>query len=252
MTRFFERYAVRKIRRNFHAVHVDPSSMPTIKKIQDQTDPTILLMNHPCWWDPITIMFISGFYLRERTHSAPMEISQLRRFRIFRKVGLFGIDPDHPETPAKMDAYIQEVFRLNPKALLWITPQGQFTDVRDKIRLRPGAAALAARNPQASVFCVGMEYNFWQDQKPELFLRFQPCLTEDLSTSGWYRAMRRAMQENLDALSKLVVRRDASAFIQPLGQSRAKTSLLYDWLLRLRGQHGDIKIRQNSKEGSNK
>ena len=60
------------------------------------------------------------------------------------------------------------------------------------------------------------------------------------------------MQENLDALSKLVVRRDASAFIQPLGQSRAKTSLLYDWLLRLRGQHGDIKIRQNSKDGSNK
>lgn len=251
ITKFFERYAVRKVRRNFHAVHVDPTSTPTIKAIQEQTSPTILLMNHPSWWDPLTIMFISGFYLPGRVHSAPMDITQLRRFKIFRKVGLFGIDPEHPETPGVMDAYIRQVFTENPKTLLWITPQGQFTDVRSKLSLRPGAAALAASYPDVSVFCISVEYSFWQDQQPELFLRFRSCTTQDRSTSGWFRVMRQAMQENLDALATLVIQRDPDAFLQPLGKGQARTSRLYDWLLRFRGQHGEIETRQQTKERSN-
>ena len=179
-----------------------------------------------------------------------MDITQLRRFKIFRRVGLFGIEPEHPETPGRMSAYVQEVFEKDPKTLLWITPQGQFTDVRANLNLRPGAAALAASQPDVSVFCVAVEYCFWQDQKPELFLRFRSCETQDRSTSGWFRVMRQVMQENLDALSALVIQRDPEAFNQPLGKGKAKTSRLYDWILRLRGQHGDIQTRQPSKERS--
>ncbi len=252
VTKFFERYSIRKIRRSFHTVHVDPTSIQTIEKIQQQTQPSIILMNHPSWWDPLTIMLIAGLYLRNRVHCAPMDIVQLRRYRIFRKIGAFGIDPEHPQTPAKMNTYIEEVVAQHPNALLWITPQGQFTDVRDAVNLRPGAAALAAKHTKASVFCVGVEYNYWQDQKAELFLRFQTCNTDDRSTSGWFRAMRQAMSENLDTLSQLVIKRDPSNFLQPLGSGRSRTSRVYDLMLRLRGQEGEIQTRPSSQKRSKK
>ena len=67
-----------------------------------------------------------------------------------------------------MKRHVLERLERSPGTLLGLTPQGRFTDPREPIRLRPGAAAIAAsceRSPRVVV--VSIEYVFWQDARPE-------------------------------------------------------------------------------------
>ena len=65
--------------------------------------------------------------------------------------------------------------------MLWITPQGQFSDVRERpIVFKPGMAALAARVPRCAVLPLAIEYVFWNERTPEVLLSFgEPVLVGD-------------------------------------------------------------------------
>ena len=127
--------------------------------------------------------------------------------------------------------------------VLLLTPQGTLTDVRAPIRLRPGAAAMAASLPQVEVIAVAIEYAFWLDQRAEVFLRAVrvPPAADDRapSTADWHRAMQVSMQENAAALAAQVIARDPAAFEVLVG---GETSVhpVYDWWLRLWGRDGAI------------
>ena len=70
---------------------------------------------------------------------------------------------------------------LNDGGVLWITPQGQFSDVRERpIVFKPGMAALAARVPRCAVLPLAIEYVFWNERTPEVLLSFgEPVLVGD-------------------------------------------------------------------------
>ena len=149
-----------------------------------------------------------------------------------------------------MRSYVLDGFRENPKAVLWLTPQGRFTDVREPIRIRPGAANIAAQCDEIDVLSVAIEYAFWQDSRAEVLIRSVP-VPEPVkrTTTGWQRAMTHSMQQNADTLSELVRSRDASRFSSIIGD-RARTSFFYDLMLKLRGREGEIAARRESDKES--
>lgn len=244
--RFFGWWARDKIiAKKFHAVRVCMDNRTTLAELNTHPGPVLALTNHIGWWDPLFMLAMHITELPDRTLRAPMDAKQLERFRLFRKLGCFGIDPDEPASLPLMGDYVAEYFKTDPSPTLWVTPQGRFADVREEIRIRPGAAATAARADNPAVICMNFEYAFLVDQKPEAFIRFERVETPEApSTTGWHRAMQDAIRRNAAELATLVIARDTDAFEKILG-SGTKNQPIYDLWLKLRGKGGAIDDRRD-------
>ncbi len=242
----FTWYTRRLFRKSFHAVRFESESLEVLRNLNDDEFPLLVLMNHSSWWDPLVGVLLANEALPSRSSLAPMDRDQLERFKFMRKLGIFGIDPDDPASETALHRYVCRAFEGMQHPTLWITPQGRFTDVREPMRLRPGAASLASRLDECRVVSIAIEYSFWQDQKPEVFLRAAQCRTEIASTTAWHRAMTAAMQSNASQLAELVISRDPSPFTCIAGGEVARINPLYDLWLRLRGKSGSIRARRSS------
>lgn len=235
---FFASYVRWRTRRCFHAVRI--AQPEVLRGFEADASPLIVMMNHPGWWDPLTAVLVQQALLRGRPGMAPMDQTQLEKFRFFRHLGLFGIDPDESKNKTAMLEYVHREWARSPRTVLWITPQGRFADVRAELELRPGAAAIAARTPGVRVVSLSIEYSFWLDQRPEMFLRLAPVAgPEKPSMARWHRALKEGMAENAAALAELVIARNPWAF-ESLLESRAGINPAMNFLLRLRGKSPDI------------
>ena len=93
---------------------------------------------------------------------------------------------------------------------------------------------------------VAIEYVFWQESRPEALVRIHDVEPpEQPTTAGWQRAMTSAMQANADALEILARERNPDHFESIVGD-RARTSPVYDLMLKLRGRGGEIAARRDT------
>jgi len=237
--------------KGFHGVHLEPGSIEVLRELNAHQGPAIALGNHPGWWDPMVAVLLTREFLPERPMLAAMDRTELERFGILRRLGIFGIEPDDPNSlPAQIE-FLAGRFAQRPRAVFWITPQGRFTDVREPVRLRPGAAAVAARlDPSPRVVALAMDYCFWNDRKPELCMRVcrvpaEPRSGVKCSTSDWMRTMTREMQSNQDALTELALRRNPKDWVAVVdSRAHQSTNPVYDLWLRLRGRSGELRTHR--------
>lgn len=247
--RGFARYVNRLFRSKFHAVRVVPGGTSLLRDIDRDQAPVMILLNHCAWWDPLLCVVLGSQLCPSRSGFGPMDAKMLKKFGLFKKLGLFGVDPDDPLALKPMVAYCLERFERDAKPTLWATPQGAFADVRDPIVLRPGMAAVAARTPGLRVVCVSVEYAFWLEQKPEAFLRIVEVPAPEVghegkaTTARWHRALTDAMNANAAELARLVRGRDAAAFDTLSGGGESRTNPVYDLWRRVTGRGGGIETR---------
>ena len=241
--RFFERHVRSMFRKRFHSVRLVRETMPVLHEVSRDDRPLIVAMNHSSWWDPLVPLLLHSEYFADRSPLAPMDRAQLEKFGFFRRLGIFGVDPDDPASLEAMGAYVLEHLRSAERPVFFVTPQGRFADVRTPIRLRPGVAAIASaavrEGLSPNVICLAIEYGFWIDQKPEVFLRVEACPGTHDSTTGWQRAITGAMQRNAEALAGAVMARDPDAFVSISGGA-SRVHPLYDLILRLRGKSASL------------
>ena len=89
LVRFFTRHVKRfYLARNFHAVRLSRTGRPA--PVPDV--PLIVVLNHPSWWDPLVGLVLTELF-PDRAHYAPMDAHALLRYRIFERLGVFGIEP---------------------------------------------------------------------------------------------------------------------------------------------------------------
>ncbi len=258
LTRGFSIVVRRMFRKHFASVHAVKGSLEVLHSLDRRLGPAIVALNHSSWWDPLVCVLLVTSEVPSRTHMAPMDIAQLRRFKFMRKIGMFGVSPDDPRSLPRMTRHVMERFSREPMCTLWITPQGEFRDVRDEIALRPGAGAVAARaceQREIPVIALAIEYTFWEDKRPEVFLRVQrvepPALAAHASWSerieAWTSEIESAMRENQSSLAQLVMERDTRPFERFLGGKEGASHPFYDLWLRLRGKRGRIRARRAAK-----
>jgi 1-acyl-sn-glycerol-3-phosphate acyltransferase len=239
VVRVFTWYSERLLKKQFAAVRLEAGGEEHVRALDAVDGPVLVAMSHAAWWDPIVAGLLWRRFFATRTTLAPMDRQELERFAFMRRLGIFGLDPDDATALPAMVAYLEHAMAAHPKPTLVVTPQGRFTDVREPMVVRPGAAAAAARLGVQRAVALAVEYGFWNDKKPEIFLRAMPIEVPSgdaaRSTGRWQRALVEAMTENGRRLAELVRARDPSAFTNLLIEG-AKVHPVYDLWLRLTGR----------------
>lgn len=237
--RLFTWYVRRLFAKKFHTVRLARGSAAVLRELDSHEGPALVALSHSSWWDPLLALLL-GSLCPSRSGCAPMDVAMLRKFAFFRRLGIFGVDPDDPRGLPGMTAYVLERFASERKGTLWITPQGKFTDVRETVVLRPGAAAIASRaGPTLRAVVIAIEYGFWVDQKPEVFVRCASVCGDFTTTTQWHRALEVAMQANAAELAALVRAREPKAFEPLLRAATGGNPFMKAWL-KLRGKDAEL------------
>jgi 1-acyl-sn-glycerol-3-phosphate acyltransferase len=242
LVRLFSWYALRYVRRHFHAVRLSGSApMP-----EAAGSPVIVYMNHPAWWDPMIGIVVAKRFFGQRRHYAPMDAAALEKYRFFRRLGFFGVKPASTSGAMAFIRTGRAVLR-QPGGVLWLTPQGRFVDVRARpVVLQAGMARLAARVPGCVLVPLAVEYVYWEERFPEALLRFGEAVhvgdgtPEDCEELSGLLADRLA--EAQDVLAAEAIARSPRDFEVILG-GRSGVGGVYDWWrgmkARLKGKEFD-------------
>ncbi len=206
-------YARRLIAKRFSAVRVMTDGQPAF--LDGSADgPTILYANHASWWDPMVLMLVSHAYLRGRRVYAPIDADALQRYPVLARLGLFGVRPDSFAGTRTFFAVGREVLGT-ANAVLAMTPQGRFADVRQRpLTLRGGLAQLMQAVPEARAWPVAIEYPFWNEMRPEILIRFgqQPVVAGHVSRQSLADRLTDRLQDELDRLAEAACSRDPERF----------------------------------------
>ena len=151
-----------------------------------------------------------------RQHYAPMDASALRRYPILKRLGIFPVEIETARGAIQFLRTGQKI--LQSGGVLWITPQGQFSDPRVRpLLFKPGLAALAGRSGGCTLLPLAIEYPFWNERLPETLLHFgEPVHVSAESASTLEPRLIAALEATMNALREKTLTRHADAFEQTL------------------------------------
>lgn len=208
----FEGYLRWYIRRNFHALRLSLRGIPRLLTGRS----AVVFTNHPSWWDPALFIVLSRMMYPERPSYGPMDAAALEKYGFFRRVGIFGIGPDTPRGAARFLSVGGRILD-DPRAILWLTAEGDFTDARRRpVRFRRGIGHLAQRAAGTAFVPLAMEYPFWNERYPEALVSFgAPILPEsagDRSVDEWTDFFEARLSHLMDDLADDAMSRDHQRF----------------------------------------
>ncbi len=135
------------------------------------TRPVVGCVNHTNWWDGFVLYVFSHRYLPQDIYLAMEEVN-LRRYRFFTWMGVFGVDLTNPRTVLPGMRYavrLLQTVAATPR-LIWIFVQGKLLDARRPIDVKPGALFLA-RQTDAQVLPLVLRYEWLVESRPTIFVR---------------------------------------------------------------------------------
>lgn len=210
--------------RRFHGVRVSRTGLPIVPPGR----PVIIYTNHPSWWDPALFIVACTLLFPGRPGYGPMDERALGRYGLFRRFGVFGIELDSARGAAR---FLRVCLRVlsDPRSVLWITAEGEFTDARRRpVTLRPGLAHLARRVEGAVILPMAIEYSFWNESRPEALVRFGPPVEgRPADVAGWTALLEAELARTMDALAAESMTRNPGLF-HPLLRGGAGVGGVYD------------------------
>jgi 1-acyl-sn-glycerol-3-phosphate acyltransferase len=244
---WFTRYSRWYVGRHFHSVRLAGAEPPPL----DPAQPLVVCVNHASWWDPLLCLLASDCCFPGRAGFAPIDAVMLQRYRFFARLGFFGVEQQSTRGAARFLRTAEAILR-QPNTALWLTPEGRFTDPRQRpVSFKPGLGHLAARLTRATLVPLAVELTFWEERTPEALLLFgQPVEVvpgEVRTADEWTTLLERRLEAALDSLARLAQQREPAAFTTLL-RGGAGVGGVYDLWRRgrawLRGEsfnpsHGD-------------
>jgi len=238
LLKVFTWYVRRYVRKHLNAVRVSRAGgFPELT-----AEPVLVYMNHPSWWDPMIGMVIAEEFLGGHSHYAPIDEAQLKRYRFFSRLGFFGVRLGSLSGARTLLTTGGQIL-LQPGAILWLTPQGGFVDVRERpLSFFPGIGHLAKLIRRGMLLPIGVEYPFWEERHPEALVRFgEPVEAADLfgcNAGESTRLLESRLLATQEALAQESIRRDPTDFDIVLS-GRAGVGGVYDLWRRMRAwMHG--------------
>lgn len=231
LLRWFTWYSRRYLRRHFHSLRVSVRGLP----LGGSGLPLVIYSNHASWWDALVGLVLKEEFLSERNGFAPIDAKALEQYGMFRKLGFFGVDQG-TRRGAGQFLRTAETILHDPNALLVVTPQGRFADVRERpVRFAAGLGHLARRVERAVFLPMATEFVFWEERLPEILVRFgapveikrgEPGVYFD--AKSWTSWLEQKLTATQDALAAEAQRRNPEDF-QVVLSGGAGQGGIYDW-----------------------
>ncbi len=176
--------------------------------------------------------FINHRILAPRQLYAPIDATALEQYKVFKKLGFFGVEMNSTRGAASFLKTTKTIFE-RPNSALWLTPEGRFADVRDNTaELMPGLPHLCSKMKTGFVLPMSLEYVFWEERLPECLIRFGEVVSLAEHTPQtkhqWADELSQRLRGTQAALAELVKARSAEPF-ENLLQGKQGASGVYDW-----------------------
>lgn len=180
ISRWFAGLARGKFKKNFFRMSLTArSERPNF----EPRVPTIVIANHPNWWDALMVSYLSG-YVFKREYIGLFDAEQLERYGIFRQLGGFAMDfrgkadgsSAHLSEMAQFFRYVEQELTGRDR-LFWIFAQGDLVSAERAIDVKRGFAAIAARFDRVQILKLTWSYDFWFESKPEIVIDILPLET---------------------------------------------------------------------------
>jgi len=166
--RGFRWYARRCLARQFNALRVLKTAPPPVASAA----PMAFFLNHAAWWDPLVALFLAGKFPPQHRPFAPIDAEALQRYPSLERLGFFPVERSTGHGARQFLKGSMAVL-ASPNNSLWLTPQGHFTDIRDRpLRFEAGLSHLAARLPRIPFIPVAIEYAYWFERGAEVLVAF--------------------------------------------------------------------------------
>ena len=209
----FLRYAKPMMAKSFHALAVDDREL--VRGVAAER-PIIVFGNHPGWWDPIVASLLRAEFFPDRRLYAPIDAKALLQYKVLRKMGFYGLDLASRKGAADF-LRVSRAILAERNSTIWLTPEGRFTDPRDRAtEMMPGLAHLVSQGDAMTLIPLAIEYSFWEERQPEALCRFGRAIDSEVfhqqSKEEIGAKLRSAFRENQDLLADQVIRRSVDGF----------------------------------------
>ena len=204
----FGRYLRRYFVRHFDGVRVAPPGPPELG-----ASPAVFYANHPSWWDPVLFMLLAHTCYPAREHFGPLDEAALGGYGFFRRLGVFAVEQGTARG-ARQFLRGSRAALARPGGTMWLTPQGLFCDVRNRVPLQPGLARLADVDG-CRFIPLAIEYVFWDERLPEVLVEFgEPRDASGLPDEAGARlaALQADLEATQDRLAARAQERDPEQF----------------------------------------
>ena len=211
--RFMVGYFDRFLRRHMNALRIARWGVPDCA---DHPGAIVVYSNHPAWWDAAVVILLAGRLFPKRESHAPFDAKMLERYAIFARIGAFPVDLESARGAAQFLRSSRTIL-ARPGAMMWITAQGRFADVRARpLDLRGGVARLPELAPDTLFVPLALDYAFWEERGAEACAAFgTPIRGADLLALPRPERLARmedALTATLDRLAADVIARDPARF----------------------------------------
>ena len=232
----FDWYLQRYFPKHFHAFAANNVS---VAGNISQSAPLIVYMNHASWWDPLVALVVSKKYFPHRLLFAPIDAVAVRKYPFMQRLGFFPVEQDRLRGAGEFLKTARSILQ-HPGTSIWITPEGQFADPRQRdLGFQPGLAHLVSKLPSAVVLPLAIEYPFWEERLPEVLVRFgEPIVVSHASSNDaesnketWGARLESALRQTQSDLETLSLARNSDAF-EIVMSGKTGVSWLYDSLRR--------------------
>jgi 1-acyl-sn-glycerol-3-phosphate acyltransferase len=244
--RFFDVYVRRYVGRRFDRVRLwgTPQALDVPAGL-----PLLFVMSHAAWWDVLIGYYLARHVIRRESY-APMDEAQLRRYRILTRLGIYSVDRS---SMAGLRAFLRYTTTLlSGDRCVWVTPQGEIvSNWKRPVRFQAGVGHLVRSAPEIAVVPVAVHYEFLEEARPEIFIRFGPARRFQAgreSAAEITTRLERDLEETLDRTLNDVTERSLDGYAVLL-EGATSTSLVYDTVRSIRAwltgrqdpaRHGDV------------
>ena len=225
------------IRRRFHNVYL--LGADHLRSL-DPARPVVACANHTNWWDGFVLYVLSHLRLPHDIYLA-MEEKNLRRYRFFTWMGVFGIDLASPRAALSGLRYAVRLLKTTAGTprLLWLFVQGRLLDPRVPVEVRPGALFLAQRTG-AQILPLAIRYEWLAESRPSIFVHFGSPMPPE--TSGAELA---ATLNCLFARIESALDTNAKGELESLFPPRMSMNKRWDYVVHLLIGRGEVFDKQN-------
>ncbi len=157
------RWLGRVLRRRFHGVYIFGADH---LRALGANSAVVGCVNHTNWWDGFVLYVLSWRLLPHDIYLA-MEEKNLRRYRFFAWMGVFGVDLS--DRRAALPGLRYALRLLRPGKLVWMFVQGRLLPPGVPVEVRPGASFLAER-ADALLLPMVLRYEWLSESRPSIFV----------------------------------------------------------------------------------